>query len=142
VVRKVVVLIFVFAVMFLLSCKSKISNNSSSKTNERLRLHDIWGLESWKNETKSHIILEIFPEESRISGEGPCNSFFGGLKLNTEQKKIAFTSIGATKRSCDNLKKEQTFFEYLSKINHYTLDKNNLLLYENNTLLLTFKKID
>lgn len=55
-----------------------------------------------------------FPEEGRITGDAPCNSYFARQTLPYPWFKAE--GIGATKRACPALAAEQAYFDALARM--------------------------
>ena len=55
-----------------------------------------------------------FPEEGRISGEAPCNSWSANQSVPYPWFEVG--PIAATKRACDDLQAERLFFATLSEM--------------------------
>lgn len=56
-----------------------------------------------------------FSEAGRVTGEAPCNRWFGGQEGRLPELKI--TAIGATRMACPDLAAEQAFFDVLQQMN-------------------------
>jgi heat shock protein HslJ len=137
--KKLVITLPKILAMFFLSC-------SSSKEDADIRLHDIWALESIKEEKiildetiKNLPVLEIYVAEERFHGNTGCNTLDG--KVNIDEDKISFEGIVKTEMACPgNL--EQNFITNLNKVNKYKIEKMRLYLFDEEKELLVFKKID
>ena len=112
-----------------------------------LQLHDIWALREIAgtavdstNFPNGVPTLEIFLEEMRLGGFSGCNNYGANIEtLTASEIKIGPTM--ATKKYCFGVK-ENVYFELLAKCNTYKIEKLHLFLYENDKLLLTFRKVD
>ena len=132
-------LLFTISILFFAGCSS-----GSSTANPLL--HDIWALESIEGEkiiidetVKNLPVLEIYIKEERVHGNTSCNTING--KVNIDGNKISFLEISTTEMACP-ANVEQKFLSALNKVNNYKIEKMKLYLYEDNTELLVFKKID
>lgn len=65
--------------------------------------------------------------EGQILGKGECNRFFGSYTA-TQDKKLTFSNVGATKMMCPNQEQEDRFFNTLNTIDSYTIDGDMLML--------------
>ena len=75
---------------------------------------------------EAHIIFRI--EGNRITGNGGCNSFFGGFETKIGNR-ISFSQIGATQMACQNLETESAFFKVLEAADNYIIvDGDKLVL--------------
>lgn len=119
---------------------------SSNKESVNNLLHDIWVLESVKGEPYSlaenqnlHPTIEIYLAEERFSGNTGCNNMNGTLTV--DGSKITFTNIITTKMFCNDVD-ETGFLSSLEKVNRYKIEKMRLYLYEDDSELMIFQKID
>ena len=55
-----------------------------------------------------------FPDGRRLTGQAPCNSYFGALTATYPA--FAAPVIGASKRACPDLQAEQAYFTALSAV--------------------------
>lgn len=120
--------------------------NCSSVKEVDIRLHDIWAIESIENDTiqidenmKNFPVLEIYVSEKRVHGNTGCNTLNGEVMLDGNN--ISFHNIVTTEMACPgNL--EQRFLSSLIKVNKYKIEKMRLFLFEDEQVLMVFKKID
>lgn len=117
------------------------------KTSEIIAIHDIYVLTKIELETDDKAYypagrpnLEINVVENKIMGFSGCNNFFGDI-LNITESKIELGAVAATKKYCQGVN-ENIFFEKLNQVNTYKIENLELFLYNNDELLLIFKKID
>jgi heat shock protein HslJ len=132
-------MLFTFSILFFTGCSS-----GSSTANPLL--HDIWALESIEGEkiiidetVKNLPVLEIYIKEERVHGNTSCNTING--KVTIDGNKISFLEIITTEMACPG-NVEQKFLSALNKIDNYKIEKMKLYLFEDDTELLVFKKID
>jgi heat shock protein HslJ len=149
---------YFFAILFALATqkcddnKTENLNTVSQKNDENMtetpiQLHDIWALTHIKEEAialdkypNGVPVLEIFIEEKKVGGFSGCNNYFASIeKLNDKEFKLGM--IGATKMYCMGVD-EYVYFENIQKVTHFKIEKMQLFLFENEQLLLTFKKVD
>ena len=111
------------------------------------QLHDIWALRELVGDLVDTTnfplgtpTLEIFVKEMRLGGFSGCNNYGATIDTLTATQ-LRIGSIMATKKYCFDVK-EKVYFELLAKCNTYKIEKLYLFLYENDRLLLTFKKVD
>ncbi len=66
--------------------------------------------------------------QGHISGQGPCNHYFGGYKI--ENNKLSFTPMGSTMMACSTLamQQERTFLKGLEKTNQMVIKEGALIL--------------
>jgi len=84
--------------------------------------------------------LEINITENKINGFSGCNNYFGTID-NITTSTINLGPIAATKKYCNNVD-ETLFFSTLNKVNKYERKALYLHLFENDNLVLSFKKVD
>ena len=81
--------------------------------------------------TGSRVTMEIqpsMPDQGRISGQGPCNKYFGGYRIASN--KISFTPLGATKMMCPMpiMKQEDMFLKAFPNLDKIEFSPNELTL--------------
>ncbi|WP_434036734.1 META domain-containing protein [Formosa sp. 4Alg 33] len=111
------------------------------------RLHDIWVLESIKDETvsteqftKELPNLEINISENSFMGYAGCNTMRGSIF--SEQSKIRFKEIIATRKMCPPTNKEAQFIKELERSTQFKIENRRLYLSNPDGNTLTFKKVD
>lgn len=149
-----------FAVLLILlntkTCNREMSKEDQSvESQEKImivqepaqQLHDIWVLKSMLDEDiKEEMFpggspnLEILLADRSIAGFGGCNRYFSDI-TEIDEEKIKFGVIAATKMYCMNVA-ESTYLELLAKSNRYKIEKLHLYLYQDEQVLLCFRKVD
>ncbi len=77
-------------------------------------------------EKLSNVYFDLKPD-STFTGKGGCNSMGG--KFSVKGSSIKFNSVISTKMACNNIDKENAFFNLLeNRISGYTYKDNELLL--------------
>lgn len=124
-----------------------LNEEMESKSTEIERIHDIYVLTSLELEQVDKAYypagrpnLEINITENKIMGFSGCNNFFGDI-INITESKIELGAVAATKKYCQGVN-ENIFFEKLNQVNTYKIENLELFLYNNDELLMTFKKVD
>lgn len=114
----------------------------------KLRLHDIWALESIKGnkinqkEFKKNPQIEINLTDNRVLGNDGCNNFTGDINT-LDSKQLKFGMLAGTKMACKNMKLTDEISKSLNEIQLYKLDELHLTLYNSNKKeLLKYKKVD
>ena len=79
----------------------------------------------------SRVTMEIqpsMPDQGRISGQGPCNKYFGGYRIASN--KISFTPLGATKMTCPMpiMKQETMFLKAFPNLDKIEFKPSELIL--------------
>ena len=79
----------------------------------------------------SRVTMEIqpsMPDQGRISGQGPCNKYFGGYRIASN--KISFTPLGATKMMCPMpiMKQEDMFLQAFPELDKIEFAPGELTL--------------
>jgi uncharacterized lipoprotein YbaY/heat shock protein HslJ/uncharacterized lipoprotein NlpE involved in copper resistance len=82
--------------------------------------------------------LLLAADQERVSGTGGCNRLMGGFRLNGEQ--LSFSRLASTQMACDPavMAFERRTMEALDRVRQWSIDKQNLLLQDEQgrTLLL------
>ncbi len=82
-----------------------------------------------------------FASELKISGKSFCNNYGGQVQVQDD--KIELKNVFGTKMFCqETAEAESAYLNALSKVNQAKLVNNQLQLFDDNTLLLVFKKVD
>ncbi|HEV8287319.1 MAG TPA: META domain-containing protein [Chitinophagaceae bacterium] len=77
-------------------------------------------------ETLSNVYFELKPDLT-FAGKGGCNNMSG--KFSVKGSSVKFNSIISTKMACNNIDKENTFFNLLeNRVSEYTYNGDQLLL--------------
>lgn len=125
---------------------AQMTKKSKNETNINV-LHDIWSLKEMNGEAISEKTfaqgmptLEIFVADMKLGGFSGCNNYGASIDSLTEST-ISIGPIMATKKYCFDVD-ESGFFKNMQSVNAYRIEKMHLLLFENDSLLLTFKKVD
>ena len=125
---------YIFAAMasaVLYSCGAVSTQNQPVLANTQWQLSD---------QVKGNQPTLVF-ENTRVSGNGGCNNYFGDLQADPATGGFSVKGIGATKKMCENIAGETTYFNMLPKANRYRISGSTLELYQNDLLLLKFSKI-
>ena len=64
--------------------------------------------------------------DDRVTGQGPCNRFFGQLVQDATQLRIE--NLGSTRMACPDLAGEAEFFALLGKVHQADRPKGELVL--------------
>lgn len=84
------------------------------------------------------VSLRMHQEKKSAGGNGGCNTY--GSTLSVNGSRISFSEIFSTKMFCEGAQAtEDRYFALLGKVNHFVVRGNQLLLYDNQTLLLQFE---
>ena len=83
------------------------------------------------------VTLEI--EDTRVSGQGPCNRYFGAIMhSDTGSNSIQVGPIASTKMACPNLSAEHRYFQDLQRVSMVKVVPNGLLLTTSDQKKLVF----
>ncbi len=114
------------------------------------RLHDIWVLTEIYNDSLGGLLklshplarIEFKVDERKVMGGFSCNSFSGGFWLQGNE--LRFKSLPSTKKYCLLYEEisAQEFYTNMRKVNHFKIEDGYLQLFNNNKLLLIYKKVD
>ena len=79
-------------------------------------------------------------EDTRVSGQGPCNRYFGSIMhLDTGSNSIQVGPIASTKMACTHLSAEHRYFQYLQRVSMVTVVPDGLVLMTSDQTTLVFK---
>jgi heat shock protein HslJ len=114
----------------------------------KLRLYDIWVLESIKGDqlilgdTQKRPQVEINLQKMTISGNDSCNNFTGGIK-NVGSEELMFGPIAATRKACMDMDIPDRFHQDINNVQFYLIKDLKLYLFDNQrNELFVLKKID
>ena len=133
------------------SIKYKLVKVLEKKQDTRLRINDIWVLESiegkpleqvQQNKTAKIPQIEFKVANMQVMGNDGCNNFFGSIK-KLESEALKFGPLAGTKMACIGTDIPDRFNVALNKTTSYKIENLHLILLgESRNKLLTFKKID
>ena len=84
------------------------------------------------------VTLEI--EDTRVSGQGPCNRYFGSVvQSDTGSNGIQVGPIASTKMTCPHLSAEYRYFQDLPRVSMVTVVPDGLILTTRDQTKLVFK---
>ena len=84
------------------------------------------------------VTLEI--ENTRVSGQGPCNRYFGSVvQSNTGSNSIQLGPLASTKMACPHLSAEHRYFQELQRASMVEVVPNGLILTTSDETKLVFK---
>ena len=84
------------------------------------------------------VTLEI--EGTRVSGQGPCNRYFGAIMhSDTGSNNIQVGPIASTKMACTHLSAEHRYFQDLQRVFMGTVVPDGLVLMTSGQTTLVFK---
>lgn len=109
------------------------------------QLHDIWVLTMINgkqlDKNSSRPLLELFPGDNKMGGNGGCNRLFGTLEAKAES--IHFSGIGSTKMFCkEQMPMEREFTQTLAQVDRYLIRNLQLVLYKGKETAMIFQKVD
>ncbi|MCD2361295.1 META domain-containing protein [Sulfitobacter mediterraneus] len=108
---------------------------------ETLRGHGaadkIWVLAEARDFTATPSITLTFPEQGRIVGQAPCNSY--GTTMDVPYPWFETGPIAATKRACPELETEVAFFDALGSATLSEVFGNTLMLSDDDGMLMVFR---
>ncbi|MGV4412396.1 META domain-containing protein [Ornithobacterium rhinotracheale] len=134
-------ILFVMAVL-LFSCDalSPIAKGSTDVS----KLYGNWILQNNKdaeigfNADPLSINFQKDGEELKVNGFAGCNRFFGAC--TAQAGVINLANLASTRMACPQLDIEKRYLSLLSKSNRYEIKGKDLYFYQNNLLLLHFKR--
>lgn len=115
---------------------------------KKIRLHDIWALQTIAGGNFKEGDFSILPQleinmtTNQVMGTDGCNNFMGSLKTVTEDSLI-FGPLAGTRKACINMKNSDQFNKNLNATATYKREELVLYLYDKQgSELLSFKKVD
>ena len=133
------------------SIKFKLIKVLEKKQDVRLRINDIWVIESIEGEVieknsvnnrQKTAQIEFHIADMKIMGNDGCNNFFGSIK-NIDAEKLVLSPLAGTKMACIGTKIPDKFNVALSKVSRYKIKNLHLILFDDSgNELLNFKKVD
>lgn len=128
--------LIIFGAMVLTACAS-VQNAISKVGGKQASIDNTqWVLaETVKGKTPT---LSI--ENSKITGNAGCNSYFGGVTLDTTAGNFSATNLASTKMACSDMTTEDNFLMMLGQADKYVVSGNTLSLYKGQILLMKFNK--
>ncbi|WP_136480405.1 DUF4377 domain-containing protein [Cognatitamlana onchidii] len=118
----------------------------SKEQDTRFAVNDIWVLDKLEVQSASDVfdrlpVLEININAKSYLGNDGCNNYSGTLEtLNDSQ--IGFGLAISTKMACPNDSWSFKYMELLMKSNTYKVEKGKLFVFQDEEVLLVFKKTD
>ncbi len=88
------------------------------------------------------VYFELEGEQARVTGNAPCNRFFGTYDLAAGNRLLFGSDMGATRRACDQLDRERDFLAMLARVDGYSLTGEVLELQRGGTPLARFRAGD
>lgn len=84
------------------------------------------------------VTLEI--QGTRISGQGPCNRYFGAVTHSTSDiHNVSVGPIASTKMACPHLSAERDFFQDLQSVTTVEIVQDSLMLKTSSAKTLIFE---
>ena len=97
----------------------------------------VWKLAEIDGVATDQTVTLRFPEEGRITGQGPCNRYFAAQTVPYPWFKAG--PIGSTKRACPDLKAETLFFQTLAKMTLSEVAGDTLILSNDDGAQMVFR---
>ncbi|MCU0533690.1 MAG: META domain-containing protein [Hydrococcus sp. Prado102] len=124
------------------NCQTNEQQNAESNDMDAL-FGNRWMLAAISDEqsNKSEPYIEFDSQKQRFFGSGGCNRFTGSFESSGTTLKLS--PIVSTRRACiDNATQriETEFFQALESVTRFEIQADTLRLYENDRLVLTFRK--
>ena len=103
-------------------------------------VNDIGGINHLFNDDPAlqRVTLEI--EDTRVSGQGPCNRYFGSIAhSDTGSNNIQVGPLASKKMACPHLSAEHRYFQDLQGVSMVTVVPDGLVLTTSDQTKLVFK---
>ncbi len=128
------------AVSFLAFSACSASQKTEKKQNPSIK-YKKWSLNSiggvWVDSTTAKTAYVIFNNDGTMGGNSSCNNF-GGNYLIAQDTLISFTSVHVTEMACANNVFERPFLDAINKVNKFTVENKQLVLWNNDEKLIVF----
>ena len=116
---------------------------NSEKNIEKLKdikweLNTLYGEKLPLNDSQKCMFIQFDVQEKRVNGKAVCNRFFGNFEM--EKSKLKFSSIGATRMACPDVRMETDFFKMLEAVDAYSIQEDCLSLLSKGKEVATFVK--
>ncbi len=98
---------------------------------------DVWVLTELGNSPVTPRITLEFPEQGRITGQGPCNKYSGSQTVPMPWFEVK--GLAATKMACPDLKLETRYFDLLQEMATAEVAGNTLILQSDDGRMLVYK---
>lgn len=132
---KNIILILLYLIIISCNTQKKTHNNENNMLE-----NSSWELIIIENK-ETNLKQTLLLENDKVNGNGGCNGFFGKL-IKKEQKQLSIIDISSTKMYCPNLDQEKLYLEKLRETESYNIQKEILILYNNQKQeILKFKKL-
>ena len=117
-----------------------ISRDSIAVSNPPLQethwtLVELMGKQIPDSATNKEMYIELKKEQSRVEGNGGCNTIAGTYTLSKKDK-VLFSQMISTRMMCPGIKYEDAFLRSLSSTDHYYLKADTLFLTHGKLLTL------
>lgn len=127
--------VFIFAIA---ACST--SQKTERKQNPNIK-YKKWALNSieglWVDSVTATTAYVIFNNDGTMGGNTSCNTF-GGNYLISQDSIITFSSIHVTEMACANNVFEKPFLAAINKVNKFTVENNQLMLWNNDQKIMVF----
>ncbi|MCX4262995.1 MAG: META domain-containing protein [Alistipes sp.] len=81
-----------------------------------------------------------FGQDGRLNGVGDCNRLMSEYKTD-DSRKLTFEYPASTRMMCPDQASEDEFLQMLSRVTHYEMDGEQMLLLSNGELLAIFEAL-
>ncbi|MDR2840758.1 MAG: META domain-containing protein [Paludibacter sp.] len=128
--------VVIFTLVFFVECKTL----TAAITDKQWNLTEVQGS---KVTLTSAPFLVIASEQTRISGNAGCNSFFGNYQM-ADKGKIAFSGVAMTRKFCvDSIANvvENQFSNIFEKVENYKANEKELTFTDKNGVVLAKFKL-
>lgn len=125
------------------NCQANRSENSPSDQNRADLTSGRWQLTALGNQplNSGNLFIEFDAPSGRFSGSSGCNRFMGSFEGTGEMLRLS--PIASTRRACLDPAAQQIETEYwqaLELVTRFEIQGNRLRLYQNNRLVLQFRR--
>ncbi len=101
---------------------------SNSITATRWKLVEINGKPISEMTFATEPFIEFDEATNRVSGSGGCNNFSGEMEIDEPTKRIRFSKMISTQKTCIDMTIESQLMKILSVVDNYSINGNSLSL--------------
>lgn len=114
----------------------KLLKDSYPLLGTKWELAELMGAAVSPNEDTQTPYIQLNINENTIGGFAGCNGFGGNYELNPETLRLSFNELISTMMACPELNVENTLKEVLQKVDNYTHQDDQLMIYKGRTAAL------
>lgn len=131
--KQIIVLVGLAFILF--SCNSTKKSSDKKENDVISKILDTYIVKELNGKKELTVNPTIVFADNAVSGKSGCNRYGG--KVTITGSEIKFGALMGTKMYCEKFMHiEKEFLDTMSKANHFKIDDNRLLLFDENDKLL------